>query len=73
MNSYAKNWFVYCFLQSGVISLDHPHSGVCKKLMDPLDAMVEWSHSLLIQKKEINPSNTEPAKPSPKAGNGHAN
>ena len=24
-------------------------------------------------KKKINPSNTEPAKPSPKAGNGHAN
>ena len=47
--------------------------GVCKKLRDPLDAMVEWSHSLLIQKKEINPSNTEPAKPSPKAGNSHAN
>ena len=29
--------------------------------------------SLLIQKKEIIPSNTEPAKPSPKAGNRHAN
>ena len=47
--------------------------GVCKKLMDPLDAMVEWSHSLFIQKKEINPSNNEPANPSPKDGNGHAN
>ena len=47
--------------------------GVCKKLRDLLDAMVEWSQSLLIHKIEIIPSNSDPAKPSPKASNKHAN
>ena len=42
---------------------------MCKKLRDLLNAMVEWSQSLLIQKNEIIPSNPEPAKPSPKAAN----
>ena len=41
--------------------------------MDILDAMVEWSQSLLIHKIEIIPSNPDPAKPSPKATNMHAN
>ena len=47
--------------------------GVYKKLRDLLDAMVEWSQSLFIQKNEIIPSNPEPVKPSPKVTNKHAN
>ena len=47
--------------------------GVCKKLRDLLDAMVEWSQSRLIHKIEIIPSNPDPAKPNPKAANMHAN
>ena len=42
---------------------------MCNKLRDLLDAMVEWSQSLLIHKIENIPSNPEPAKTSPKAAN----
>ena len=47
--------------------------GEYTKLRDLLDAIVEWSQSLLIHKIEIIPSNPDPAKPIPKDSNKQAN